>query len=77
MQNNFNMNLAAEVLSKKLGIDKSAVQKGDIDSIMSRLGTEDQAKINELMKDRKQIEQLMQNQKVQELLKGLLGNKNG
>lgn len=77
MQNNFNMDLAADVLSKKLGVDKSAVQKGDINSIMSRLSAEDQQKIQQLMSDRKQTEQLLQNKKVQELLKGLLGNNNG
>ncbi len=77
MQNNFNMDLAADVLSKKLGVDKSAVQKGDISSIMSRLSAEDQQKIQQLMSDRKQTEQLLQNKKVQELLKGLLGNNNG
>ena len=77
MQNNFNVDLAAEVLSKKLGVDKSAVQKGDVSEIMSRLSEEDKAKINQLMSDRKQTEKLLQNKKVQELLKGLLGNNNG
>ena len=77
MQNNFNVDLAAEVLSKKLGVDKSAVQKGDVSEIMSRLSEVDRAKINEFMTDRKQTEKLLQNPKVQELLKGLLGNNNG
>lgn len=77
MQNNFNVDLAAEVLSKKLGVDKSAVQRGDVSEIMSRLSEEDRSKINQLMSDRKQTEKLLQNKKVQELLKGLLGNNNG
>ncbi|MBQ7288963.1 MAG: hypothetical protein IJW78_04455 [Clostridia bacterium] len=77
MQNNFNINLAAELLSKKLGVDKSAVQNGDVNSILSHLGEADKAKIQQLMTDKKQTEQLLQNQKVQEFLKGLLDKNNG
>ena len=77
MQNNFNMDLAADLLSKKLGVDKAAVKNGNVDSIMSRLSDADKAKIQQLMTDKKQAEQLLQNKKVQELLKGLLDKNNG
>lgn len=77
MQNNFNMDLAADLLSKKLGVDKTAVKNGNLDGILSRLSDNDKARIQELMSDQKQAEQLLQNKKVQELLKGLLGKNNG
>lgn len=77
MQNNFNMDMAADLLSKKLGVDKSAVKNGDVNRIMSRLSDADKTKIEQLMRDKKQTEQLLQNKKVQELLKGLLDKNNG
>lgn len=77
MANGFNMELAAQILSKKLGVDKSAVVNGDTEALLSKLSAADKEKIQSLMTDKKEVERLLKSKKAQDLLNGLLDNKNG
>lgn len=77
MANGFNMELAAQILSKKLGVDKSAVINGDTEALLSKLSAADKEKIQSLMTDKKEVERLLKSKKAQDLLNGLLDNKNG
>lgn len=67
--------------AKHLGTDpdslKSAVQSGSVDNLLSNMKPEDAAKIKSFLSDKAATEKLMKSPQVQELMKKLMGNKNG
>lgn len=62
---------------KKMGADpdklKQQMQNGQANALLDGLPKDKQAQINALMQDPQAVEQFMQNPKVQQLLRGLMG----
>lgn len=62
---------------KKMGTDpdklKQQMQNGQANALLDGLPKDKQAQINALMQDPQAVEQFMQNPKVQQLLRGLMG----
>ena len=76
-QNNDQMNLLLQTLSKKLGTDpnslKSAAQNGDMSKTLKGLKQEDAQKVQQILNDKKAPEKLLSSPQAQQLLKMLSG----
>lgn len=68
-------------VSEKMGADpeklKSAISSGSVDNVLAGLKPEDAQQIRRVLSDKAATERIMKSPKVQELMKKLLGNKNG
>lgn len=82
MNNNFNLSpeqtdALLSMASKKMGIDpadlRRQMQSGDMSSVLSGLAPAQRDRIQSLMQNPAAIQQLVQNPKVQQLLRGLMG----
>jgi hypothetical protein len=68
-------------VSEKMGADpeklKSAISSGSVDNVLAGLKPEDAQQIRRVLSDKAATERIMKSPKVQELMKKLMGNKNG
>lgn len=71
------MNALLQMAGKRMGADpeklREQMQNGQTDAILGALPKDKQSQIASLMQNPQAIEQLMQDPKVQQLLKGLMG----
>lgn len=71
------INSAAKQLGTSPDAIKNAVQSGSVDNLLGSLKPEDAAKLKSVLSDKAATERIMKSQQVQELMKKLMGNKNG
>lgn len=68
-------------VSEKMGTDpeklKSAISSGSVDNVLAGLKPEDAQQIRRVLSDKAATERIMKSPQVQELMKKLMGNKNG
>lgn len=71
------MDRLLNMAGKKMGTDpnqlKQQMQNGQANALLGALPKDKQAQINALMQDPQAVEQFMQNPKVQQLLRGIMG----
>lgn len=71
------MNNLIAMAGKKMGKDpdklKEQMESGGMDDLLNSLPAQKQTQIRELMQNPQAVEQFMQNPKVQQLLRGLMG----
>lgn len=71
------MDQLLNMAGKKMGTDpealKQQMQNGQANALLGALPKDKQAQISALMQNPQAVEQFMQNPKVQQLLKGLMG----
>ncbi len=78
MNNQENLiNSAAKHLGTSPDAIKSAVQSGSVENLLGNMKPEEAEKLKRFMSDRAATEKLMNSPQVQELMKKLMGNKNG
>lgn len=57
--------------------DIAAARKGDTDAVMSKLSDNDRKKINEVLADKEKLQQILNSDAAQKLMKILGGKQNG
>lgn len=76
---NDQMNSLLGAASQKLGTSpevlKSQLDQGKIEEVVKNLDPKTATKINSMLQNPKALEAMLQNQKVKDMLKGLMGNK--
>lgn len=76
MQNGQNINDILNGLQKN-GIDESKIKSGNVDDIISALSAEQQQKLNSILSDKAKTEKILSSPAAQQIIKQLLGGKNG
>ncbi len=76
MNNPKNMNEILLELSKN-GIDKEKIKNGNVEDIVASLSGEQQQKLNNILSDKSKTEQILSSPAARQLIKALLGDKNG
>ncbi len=76
MQNGQNLNDILAGLQKN-GIDESKIKGGNVDHIVSALSAEQQQKLNSILSDKAKTEKILSSPAAQQIIKQLLGGKNG
>ncbi len=76
MQNRQNLNDILAGLQKN-GIDEGKIKNGNVDDIISALSSEQQQKLNSILNDKAKTEKILSSPAAQQIIKQLLGGKNG
>lgn len=75
MDNNFDMDKALEMASKQLGVDKSALQNSNAQSLLERLTPQQRASVQNLLQDKAALQKLLSTPGAQSLLQNLMRSK--
>ena len=59
------------------GIDKEKINSGNVDDIVASLSPEQQVKLNAILSNKAETERILSSPVAMQLIKALLGNKNG
>ena len=76
MQNKQNLNDIMAGLQKN-GIDQDKIKGGNVEDIISALSGEQQQKLNSILNDKAKTEKILSSPAAQQIIKQLLGGKNG
>lgn len=78
MNNNFNGPLSrdTENFLKNKGINPKDINEKDAKSLLNSLNNEDKEKINNLLKDKKALENFLNSDKAKQIMKNLFGKNN-
>lgn len=78
MNNNFNGPLSQKTKDflKNKGINPDEVNKKDAKDLLNSLNNEDKEKINNLLKDKKALENFLNSDKAKQIMKNLFGKSN-